>query len=108
MTDKDIQKLHKMAVAIYNKMKATEDFLATYEKTGFSIRSYPRVYFTTNNIFKIQDAIGGELRQDPYYFHHDTFDVTLEKDGVMYVQSGLSQEDIDARHSNLDYEIGSP
>ena len=103
LTDKDIRKLHKMAVAAYNKMKATQDFLAAYENGRFNITSYPRMYFTTNNIFKVQDAIGGELRQDPFYFHNDTFDVILELDGVMYIQSGLTQEDINARQSNLDY-----
>ena len=92
-----------MAVAAYNKMKATQDFLAAYENGRFSITSYPRMYFTTNNIFRVQDAIGGELRQKPFYFHNDTFDVILEKDDVMYIQSGLTQEDINARQSNLDY-----
>ena len=103
LTDKDIRKLHKMAVAAYNKMKATQDFLAAYENGRFNITSYPRMYFTTNNIFKVQDAIGGDLRQEPFYFHNDTFDVILEKDDVMYIQSGLKQEEIDARQSNLDY-----
>ena len=105
LTDKDIRKLHKMAVAAYNKMKATQDFLAAYENGRFSITSYPRMYFTTNNIFRVQDAIGGELRQKPFYFHNDTFDVILEKDDVMYIQSGLTQEDINARQSNLDYSF---
>ena len=102
LTDKEIRKVHKMAVTALKKMKDIEDFLATYEKEMYSLKTYPRVYFTTTNIFKVQDALGGDLRQEPFYFHNDTFDVILEKDDVMYIQSGLKQEEIDARQSNLD------
>lgn len=108
MTDKDIRKAHKMAVAAHKKLKEAEDFLVTYEKNPFWMTVYPSINITTSNIFKVQDAIGGKLRQEPFLLHKNVFDVMLEVDGVRYIQSGLTQEDINARQSNLDYEIGSP
>ena len=105
LTNKEIRKVHSMAKATYKKIMEIQDFLEPYENAGFNMRVYPSVLITTTNIFKVQDAIGGELRQDPFYFHNDTFDVILELDGVMYIQSGLKQEEIDARQSNLDYSF---
>lgn len=103
LTSKEIRKVHTMAKAAYKKLKEAEDFLVAYEKNPFRMTAYPNVYITTSNIFKIQDVLGGQLRMEPFINHKDVYDVMLEVDGVKYIQSGLTQEDINARQSNLDY-----
>lgn len=103
LTSKEIRKVHTMAKAAYKKLKETEDFLVAYEKNPFRMTAYPNVYITTSNIFKIQDVLGGQLRMEPFINYKDVYDVMLEVDGVKYIQAGLTQEEIDARQSNLDY-----
>lgn len=103
LTSKEIRKVHTMAKAAHKKLKEAEDFLVAYEKNTFRMTAYPNVYITTSNIFKIQDVLGGQLRMEAFINHKDVYDVMLEVDGVKYIQSGLTQEEIDARQSNLDY-----
>ena len=103
LTSKEIRKVHTMAKAAHKKLKEAKDFLVAYEKNPFRMTAYPNVYITTSNIFKIQDVLGGQLRMEPFINHKDVYDVMLEVDGVKYIQSGLTQEDINARKSNLDY-----
>ena len=103
LTSKEIRKVHTMVKAAYKKLKEAEDFLVTYEKNPFRMTAYPNVYITTSNIFKIQDVLGGQLRMEPFINYKDVYDVMLEVDGVKYIQAGLTQEEIDARKSNLDY-----
>ena len=103
LTNKEIRKVHSMAKATYKKIMEIQDFLEPYENAGFNMRVYPSVFITTTNIFKVQDVIGGDLVQKEFLLKNKYFDVTLEVDGVRYIQSGLTQEDINARQSNLDY-----
>ena len=103
LTSKEIRKVHSMAKATYKKIMEIQDFLEPYENAGFNMRIYPSVVITTTNIFKVQDVIGGDLVQKEFLLKNKYFDVTLEVDGVKYIQSGLTQEDINARQSNLDY-----
>lgn len=102
LTNKDIRKVHSMAKATYKKIMDIQDFLEPYENAGFNMRVYPSVVITTTNIFKVQDVIGGDLVQKEFLLKNKYFDVTLEVDGVRYIQSGLTQEDINRRQSNLD------
>jgi hypothetical protein len=103
LTSKEIRKVHTMVKAAYKKLKEAEDFLVAYEKNPFRMTAYPNVYITTSNIFKIQDVLGGQLRMEPFINYKDVYDVMLEVDGVKYIQAGLTQEEINARKSNLDY-----
>ena len=102
LTSKEIRKVHSMAKATYKKIMEIQDFLEPYERAGFTMRVYPSVVITTTNIFKVQDVIGGDLVQKEFLLKNKYFDVTLEVDGVKYIQSGLTQEDINKRQSNLD------
>ena len=105
LTSKEIRKVHTMVKAAHKKLKEAEDFLVAYEKNPFRMTAYPNVYITTSNIFKIQDVLGGQLSMEPFINYKDVYDVMLEVDGVKYIQSGLTQEDINARQSNLDYSF---
>ena len=103
LTTKEVRKAHSLAEAAHKKLKAVEDYLVPFERAGFSMRIYPSIIVLTTNIFKVQDVLGGELKLTPFQFKTEYFDVSLEVDGVKYLQSGLKQEEIDARQSNLDY-----
>lgn len=105
LTSKEIRKVHTMVKAAHKKLKEAEAFLVAYEKNPFRMTAYPNVYVTTSNIFKIQDVLGGQLSMEPFINYKDVYDVMLEVDGVKYIQAGLTQEEIDARQSNLDYSF---
>ena len=105
LTSKEIKKAHSLAVAALKKVVAVQDYLTPYENAGFNMRIYPGVTIMTTNIFKVQDAIGGDLVQKEFLLKKKYFDVYMDVDGVRYIQSGLTQEDINARRSILDYTV---
>lgn len=93
MTDKDYRRLQILAEAALQKQKAVELFL---EKSKEEIRICPRIALFVDNIFAVQDALGGEIEYTDWWA--DKFCVGhLTVNGVAYEQHGLTQDMIDHR-----------
>ena len=101
LTSKEIRKVQKMAEDVSKKLQAINDFIGTCASEK-ELQSYTVIAFATNNIFEIQDALGGEITYSDWY--KDLFCIgTLRVNGVAYAQYGLTKEKIDGRQSSVDY-----
>ena len=100
--DKDYKRVQKMAEETLKKYQEVEAYIEanSLEK---ELRTYPRMSFATNNIFAIQDALGGDITYSDWW--EDRFCIgTLTVNGVTYMQYGLTKEKIDGRKGDVCYE----
>ena len=101
-TDKDYKRVQKMAEATLKKLQEMEEYLEahSFEK---QLRVFPRMSFATNNIFEIQDALGGDITYSDWW--EDKYCIgELSVNGVTYMQYGLTREKIDGRKGDVCYE----
>lgn len=93
MTDKDYKRLQILAEAALKRQEAIELFL---EKSKGEINIYPRISMFVDNIFAIQDALGGEIVYDEW-MKGKYCNAELTVNGVVYMQYGVTQDMIDHR-----------
>lgn len=102
LTSKEIRKVQKMAEDVSKKLQAINDFIGTCASEK-ELQSYTVIAFATNNIFEVQDALGGEIEYSNWYEDKHCIG-TLMVNGVTYVQYGLTKEKIDGRKGDVCYE----
>lgn len=101
MKTKDIERVHNMAVKALKQLQAVDRYLETYIDDPIALQVFPRVAFATNNVFLVQDALGGEIEYTDW-FGKKYCTGTLTKDGIEYMQFGLTEERIRDRKGALE------
>lgn len=102
LKSKDYKKVQKMAEEAMEMVADINDYI-NGRASERELRSYTAVSFATNNIFEVQDALGGEIEYSNWYEDKHCIG-TLMVNGVTYVQYGLTKEKIDGRKGDVCYE----
>ena len=99
--NKDLVKVQSMAEKAMKQMKAIEEFLETYDDDPIGLSVLPMLNITTSNIYRIQDALGGEITYEPFW-RDKFFEAKLVIDGVCWRQYGVTKLMMAERKGALD------